>query len=102
MLGAEGDHRRRAAVRGGHRGGIEVVRGHHAHAGKLLDMAVAIHPARKNQLAHGIEVFLTGEVAADLGDLLARDAEVRTKGPFRRGDGAAADHEIEGHATIFL
>ena len=56
MLGGEGDHRGGAAERRRDGAGVEIVGAHDAHAGLLLDVAVAVDAARQHELAAGIDL----------------------------------------------
>src|SRR4051812_17550615 len=97
MLRTERNHGGGATVRGRDGGGVEVVGGHHAHRGQLLDVAMAVDAAGEHQLAGRIDGLCAFEVGADLDDALPLDADVRAKNFFCRGDGAAANDEVECH-----
>ncbi len=102
MLSTERNHRGGAAMGCGDGGRVEIIGGHHAHGGELLDMAVAVDAAGKHQLAAGVDDAPGVETGTDLGDALAGDTHVGAKRLLRSGDRAATDHEIEAHARIFL
>ena len=63
-------------------------------------MDVAVDRAREHVEAGRIELDGAGEVAADGGDPLARDSDVRHDRLFRRHDEAAPDDEVVGQGAL--
>ncbi len=78
MLGGKRNDGRRPAERRRHRARIEIVGAHHAHAGLLLDMHMAVDAARKDELVAGIDLARRGAFQAGLdgGDAPVPDPNV--------------------------
>ena len=97
MLGGERDHRGRAAERRRDRAGVEVVGVPDAHARELLDVAVAVDPARQHQPARRRRspARARGRSSASATMRPPRTPTSARK-RVRRGDnGAVADDQIE-------
>ena len=99
VLRGERNHRGRAAERRRDGARVEVVGVPDAHARELLDVAMAVDPARQDQLARGVD--LPGRARQVLGerdDAAAAHADVGTEGVRGGHDRAVANHQIEiGH-----
>ena len=96
MLRRERDDGGRAAERGGNRAAVEVVGGHDAHAGELLDMAMAVDAAGKHVAARGVDVAgACRKLFRHRDDLLAADADVAAHRLGGGRHGAVADGEVE-------
>src|SRR6266513_3900586 len=96
MLGREWDDGGRSAKRRGDRTAVEVIGGHDAHPGELLDMAVAVHATGKHITAPGVNIARTcRKMIRDGDDLLADDADVATCRLGCGRHGAIADGEVE-------
>ena len=90
-----------ALAEGGDGGRVEVVRAHHARRGELLDVTVAVHAARQDELSARLQVARTRrETHADRGDPPVLHADVGLEGVGSGRDGAVPDGEVErGHAS---
>jgi hypothetical protein len=96
VLRGERDDRRRAAERGGHRAAVEIVGRHDAHAGQLLDMAMAVDAAGQHVTSVGVDVApARRQMLRDGDNLLAADAEIAARGLGCCRYDAVADGEIE-------
>ena len=96
VLGGERDHRGRAAERGRDRAAVKVVGVPDAHARELLEMAVAVDPARQHELAAGVDLARGArQLLGECHDPAFPHADVAVE-PLASGhDGAAPDNEIE-------
>src|SRR5882757_11050812 len=105
MLRGKGDHRRRPAERGRHGAGIEIVRAHHAHAGLLLDVAVAVDAARQHELAGRIDLACgcALHIGAKCRHLAVLDGDVAFALAFGGDDpGVTDDQIVVGHYLFSL
>src|SRR4051794_30981686 len=95
MLGRKRDHGGRAPERRRDRGTGERVGVDQAGRRELLDVAVAVDPARKHELARGVDLPSPGcELLANRYDHLAADSDIGRKRAGCRRDGAAPDDEV--------
>ena len=99
VLGGERDHRGGAAERRRDRPAIEVVGVPDPHARELLDVAVAVDPARQHQQARGVDLARAArQILGERDDAAAAHADVGAEGVRGGHHGAVADDEIEvGH-----
>ena len=96
MLGGKRNHRGRAAERRRDRAGVEVVGIPDAHARELLDVAVAVDPARQDRSARGVDLLRgAGQVLGERDDAAAADADIGAEGVRRGHDRAVANDQIE-------
>jgi hypothetical protein len=100
MLGREGDDAGGAAERRRAGRALPGVGVHQPGGRELLDMGVAVDSARQDELAPRVDLPPSrGEVEADRRDPAVQDAEIGGEDVARGGDGAAADHGVEGGLT---
>ena len=96
VLRGEGDDGGGAPERGGDGAGVEIVRAQDTGCGHLLDMAVAVDPARQHQLARGVDLVVgTVQVLRQRGDPAVTNPDVGAERIGGGRDGAASNDEIE-------
>ena len=77
VLGGEGDHGRVPAKRRRHGPAVEIIRRSDPHPRQLIDMAVTVDSARKDQLAAGIDLACgTAQSLAKRNDTAGANADV--------------------------
>ena len=75
---------------------VEVVGVPDAHARELLDVAMAVDPARQDQPARGIDLLRSArQVLGERDDAAAADADLGTEGVRGGHDRAVANDQIE-------
>jgi hypothetical protein len=98
QLAGKRDHRGGAAAGCRPRAGEEVVGHLRAVACRLVQMAVRVHTAWRDQAATGVDLLRAGaKVCTDRDDAAAANAQVAGKAVAGGGDIRAADDQVEAH-----
>ncbi len=96
MLRSERDHRGGAAERSGHGRAVEIVGADNPGGRALLDVAMAVDPTGKHQLAPGVDLARPrSEPEAKCGDNPILDANIASRRVSGGRHRAVADDEIE-------